>query len=110
MTSQEETAQDLPPGFLNRIDEVIVFQRLSKEDMRRIVGLQMKEIRQRMLEQGVDVQLSTVAWDWLAEKGYDPVFGARPLRPTLQRLIESPLSKKLIHGELQSGDHLLIEV
>lgn len=107
---QEELRKTFRPEFLNRIDEVIVFQRLSKEDMRRIVGLQMKEIRQRMLEQGVDVQLSTVAWDWLAEKGYDPVFGARPLRRTLQRLIESPLSKKLIHGELQSGDHLQIEV
>jgi ATP-dependent Clp protease ATP-binding subunit ClpC len=98
------------PEFLNRIDEVIVFQRLSKEDMKQIVGLQVEEIRQRMLEQRVDFALSEAARDWLAEKGYDPAFGARPLRRTLQRLVESPLSKKLIRGELKAGDRLQIEL
>jgi ATP-dependent Clp protease ATP-binding subunit ClpC len=98
------------PEFLNRIDEVIIFQRLSKEDMKQIVNLQVEEIRLRMLEQRVDFQLSEVARDWLAEKGYDPAFGARPLRRTLQRLVESPLSKKLIRGELKAGDHLQIDL
>jgi ATP-dependent Clp protease ATP-binding subunit ClpA len=98
------------PEFLNRIDEVIVFQRLSKEDMKRIVDLQVEDIRQRMLEQRVDVQLSEAARDWLAEKGYDPSFGARPLRRTLQRLVESPLSKKVIRGELKAGEHLQIDL
>jgi ATP-dependent Clp protease ATP-binding subunit ClpC len=98
------------PEFLNRIDEVIVFQRLSKEDMKRIVDLQVEEIRQRMLEQRVDFQLSETARDWLAEKGYDPAFGARPLRRTLQRLVESPLSKRLIRGELKAGDRLQIDL
>jgi ATP-dependent Clp protease ATP-binding subunit ClpC len=98
------------PEFLNRIDEVIIFQRLSKEDMKHIVDLQVQEIRQRMLEQGVDFQLSEHARDWLAETGYDPAFGARPLRRTLQRLVESPLSKKLIRGELKSGDQLWIDL
>ncbi len=98
------------PEFLNRIDEVIVFERLSREDMKRIVDLQVEDIRQRMLEQRVDFQLSETARDWLAEKGYDPTFGARPLRRTLQRLVESPLSKKLIRGELRAGDRLQIEV
>jgi ATP-dependent Clp protease ATP-binding subunit ClpC len=106
----EELKKTFRPEFLNRIDEVIIFDRLSKEDMKRIVALQMKEIRQRMLEQGLDIQLSEAAGDWLAEKGFDPVFGARPLRRTLQRLVESPLSKKLIHGELQAGDLLLIDL
>ena len=106
----EELKKTFRPEFLNRIDEVIIFQRLSREDMKRIVSLQMKEIRQRMQEQGVDIQLSEEASDWLAKKGYDPIFGARPLRRTLQRLVESPLSRQLIHGEIRTGDHLTIAV
>jgi len=92
------------------VDEVIVFERLSKEDVKRIVALQMGEIAQRMREQVLTIRLSDAAQDWLAEKGYDPVFGARPLRRTLQRLVESPLSKKLIRRELKAGDALQIDV
>ncbi|MBM4430624.1 MAG: AAA family ATPase, partial [Chloroflexi bacterium] len=98
------------PEFLNRIDEVIVFQRLTREDMKRIVKLQLDDIRRRMLEQGLDLTLSPAATEWLAEKGYDPIFGARPLRRTLQRLVESPLSKKLIRRELKSGDRVQIDL
>jgi ATP-dependent Clp protease ATP-binding subunit ClpC len=98
------------PEFLNRIDEVIVFQRLTKEDMKRILALQLEDIRHRLLEQGLDLALSEAAKDWLAEKGYDPIFGARPLRRTLQRLVESPLSKKLIRHELKSGDRVQIDL
>jgi len=98
------------PEFLNRIDEVIIFQRLSKEDMKRIVDLQMKDIGQRLFEQGLYIQLSEAARDWLAEKGYDPAFGARPLRRTLQRFVESPLSKKLIRSEFKAGDRLQIDI
>jgi len=98
------------PEFLNRIDEVIVFERLSKDDVKRIMDLQMIEICSRMREQGVDVELTEAARDWLAEKGYDPSFGARPLRRTLQRLVESPLSKKLIRRELKGGDQLRIDI
>ena len=98
------------PEFLNRIDEVIVFQRLSVEDMRRIVDLQMKDISRRLHEQGLDTQLTEAARDWLAEKGYDPAFGARPLRRTLQRLVESPLSKRLIQSEFKAGDRLQIDI
>ncbi|MGQ9492874.1 MAG: ATP-dependent Clp protease ATP-binding subunit [Anaerolineae bacterium] len=107
---EEALKKTFRPEFLNRIDEVIIFQRLSKEDMKRIVDLQMKDIRQRLREQGLDIQLTEAARDWLAEKGYDPAFGARPLRRTLQRLVESPLSKKLIRGELKPGDELQIDV
>lgn len=107
---EEALKKTFRPEFLNRIDEVIIFQRLSKEDMKRIVDLQMKDIRQRLREQGLDIQLTEAARDWLAEKGYDPAFGARPLRRTLQRLVESPLSKKLIRGELKPGDELQIDI
>jgi ATP-dependent Clp protease ATP-binding subunit ClpC len=98
------------PEFLNRVDEVIVFERLSKEDVKRIVDLQVGEIAQRMREQGLAIQLTEAARDWLAAKGYDPAFGARPLRRTLQRLVESPLSKKLIRHELKAGEQLQIDV
>lgn len=98
------------PEFLNRIDEVIVFDRLSRDDVRRIVDLQMKEIAGRLSELGLVVTLTGKARDWLAEKGYDPAFGARPLRRTLQRLVESPLSKKLIRKELKAGTRLQIDV
>jgi ATP-dependent Clp protease ATP-binding subunit ClpC len=107
---REALKKTFRPEFLNRIDEVIVFQRLSKADMKRIVDLQMKDIGQRLLEQGLDIQLSEAARDWLAEEGYDPAFGARPLRRTLQRLVESPLSKKLIRSEFKVGDQLQIDV
>ncbi len=107
---EKELKKTFRPEFLNRIDEVIIFQRLSREDMKRIVDLQMKDIRQRLLEQGLDIQLSKAARDWLAEKGYDPVFGARPLRRTLQRLVESRLSKKLIRGEFKPGDQLHADI
>lgn len=98
------------PEFLNRIDEVIVFQRLSEDDMRRIVDLQVQEIRTRMLEQHVDFELSDAARTWLAKQGYDPAFGARPLRRALQRLVESPLSKQLIRGEVKPGDKVHIDL
>jgi len=74
------------------------------------VDLQMKDIRLRLQEQGLDIQLSEAARDWLAEKGYDPVFGARPLRRTLQRLVENPLSKKLMRGELRAGGQWQIDL
>ncbi len=107
---EESLKKTFRPEFLNRIDEVIIFQRLSKEDMKRIVDLQMKDIRLRLQEQGLDIQLSEAARDWLAEKGYDPVFGARPLRRTLQRLVENPLSKKLMRGELRAGGQWQIDL
>ncbi|MDW8316521.1 MAG: AAA family ATPase [Anaerolineae bacterium] len=98
------------PEFLNRIDEIIVFHTLTKDDVRQIVDLQMREIADRLVEQGVVVHLSDAARTWLAEKGYDPQFGARPLRRAMQRYVESPLSKKLLRGEIRSGDTVLITV
>jgi ATP-dependent Clp protease ATP-binding subunit ClpC len=89
---------------LNRIDEVILFHTLSREDIQRIIDLQMKEIAGRLQEQGIRIELTGDAREKLAEEGYDPQFGARPLRRTLQRRIESPLSRKLLAGEFKEGD------
>jgi ATP-dependent Clp protease ATP-binding subunit ClpC len=97
------------PEFLNRIDEVIIFHNLTHEDMSRIVDLQMREIAERLHEQEVELTLTDVAREWLADKGYDQQFGARPLRRTLQRYIENPLAIQLLSGELDTG-HVVADV
>jgi ATP-dependent Clp protease ATP-binding subunit ClpC len=97
------------PEFLNRIDEVIIFHMLTREQVKQIVGLQMGEIEERLTEQGVYIELSEAARDWLADKGYDPQFGARPLRRALQRYVESPLSVQLLRDEFAVGDTILID-
>jgi len=78
--------------------------------MREIVDLQMKEVQERLGEHGVFVQLTDAARDWLAEEGYDPNFGARPLRRALQKHVESPLSVSLLSGEFTSGDTIKVDV
>ena len=92
------------PEFINRIDEIIMFTKLTVNEMEQIVDLQMRELRERMLENGVLLELSPEARQWLASIGYDPAFGARPLRRALQKYIESPLSNLWLNGEVISGD------
>ena len=100
---REALKKTFRPEFLNRIDEVIIFHNLTSEHMYRIVDLQMNEIAGRLREQGVEILLTDAAREWLADKGYDPQFGARPLRRALQRHIENPLSIQLLGGELEAG-------
>jgi ATP-dependent Clp protease ATP-binding subunit ClpC len=97
------------PEFLNRIDEIIMFSPLAMEQMYQIVDLQMKEVRERIKEHGLDVQLSESAREWLAKVGYDPSFGARPLRRALQKHIESPLSIAVLSGQFEKGDHVIVD-
>jgi len=97
------------PEFLNRIDEIIIFSPLSLEQMYKIVDLQLLEIKQRLAEHGLKISLSKKAREWLAEEGYDPSFGARPLQRTLQKQIESPLSVKLLSGDFVEGDEVQVE-
>jgi ATP-dependent Clp protease ATP-binding subunit ClpC len=98
------------PEFLNRIDEIITFAALSREQMREIVDLQMKEVQDRLSEHGLKVELTSEARNWLADVGYDPSFGARPLRRALQKHVESPLSVSLLSGEFHEGDTILVDV
>ncbi len=98
------------PEFINRVDEIIIFNRLTLEQVERIVDLQMREISARLAEQGLEVELTEAARKWLAREGYDPQFGARPLRRALQRHVESPLSVRLLRGEFRSGDRVLVDV
>jgi ATP-dependent Clp protease ATP-binding subunit ClpC len=97
------------PEFLNRVDEIITFKPLSMPDVERIVDLQMKEIQERLAEYGLSVQLSDAARHWLAREGFDPAFGARPLRRALQKYVESPLSVQMLRGEFKSGDVVSVD-
>jgi ATP-dependent Clp protease ATP-binding subunit ClpB len=97
------------PEFLNRVDEIITFKPLSMPDVERIVDLQMKEIQERLAEYGLTVQLSDAARHWLAREGFDPAFGARPLRRALQKYVESPLSVQMLRGEFKSGDVVSVD-
>ncbi len=106
---EKELKDTFRPEFLNRIDEIIIFSPLSPEQMLRIVDLQMKQIRERLAEHGLTVELTDAAREWLAREGYDPSFGARPLRRALQRHIESALSVKILQGEFEEGDTVIVD-
>ncbi|MCJ7715196.1 MAG: AAA family ATPase, partial [Anaerolineales bacterium] len=98
------------PEFLNRIDEIITFSPLTKQQMVKIVDLQLIEVDQRLADNGLEVSLTKKARLWLAEQGYSADFGARPLTRALQKFIESPLSKKLLEGEYKDGGVILVDV
>lgn len=98
------------PEFLNRVDEVIMFSPLTKEQMMEIVDLQMKEVRERLDEHGLKVDLTQTAREWLATEGYDASFGARPLKRALQKYVESPLSVSLLSGEFVNGDTVIVDL
>jgi ATP-dependent Clp protease ATP-binding subunit ClpC len=98
------------PEFLNRIDEIIIFHNLTRENVMQIVDLQMDEIRERLADQDIEVELTEGAKGWLAEMGFDEAFGARPLRRTIQRFVESPLSKRLLQGEFAPGETVVVSL
>lgn len=98
------------PEFLNRIDEIIMFSPLSIEQMEEIVVLQMKEVQDRLNEHNIHVELSDAARVWIAKQGYDPAFGARPLRRAIQKFVESPLSVELLGGKYKDGGTILVDV
>ena len=97
------------PEFLNRIDEIIIFSPLTVEQMEQIVNLKMEQVRERLDEHGLRVQLSDAARKWLAQEGFDPAFGARPLQRALQKYVESPLSVKILQGEFEEGDTVIVD-
>ena len=106
---EESLKRTFRPEFLNRVDEVIIFHVLSRDQIKDIVDLQMKEIAGRLKEQGIEIELTDTAREWLAKEGFDPQFGARPLRRTLQRKVESPLSRQLLAGEFKAGDIVVVD-
>ncbi|MEM9905510.1 MAG: ATP-dependent chaperone ClpB [Cyanobacteria bacterium P01_D01_bin.44] len=98
------------PEFLNRVDEMIIFHGLQREQLRQIVTLQLKRLEQRLEERKMSLQLSTAAIDFLAEVGYDPVYGARPLKRAIQRELETQIAKSILRGDFSEGDTLIVDI
>lgn len=100
--------QAFRPEFLNRIDETIIFHPLTRGQVVQVVELMVKDVAERLAEQGITFELTQAAANWLAEDGFDPVYGARPLRRAIQRSLENRLSRGILSGEFQGGDHLVV--
>ncbi len=100
--------QNFRPEFLNRLDEIVVFKPLTKEEIVRIVDLMVARVAERLAERKIQLTLTQEAKAWLADRGYDPVFGARPLRRVIQKELETPLSKKILAGEVKEGDVVVV--
>jgi len=98
------------PEFLNRLDATILFRRLGRDDMATIVDLQIARLAQRLIEQGIDIQVMDNAKLWLGDKGYDPKFGARPLKRVIQNTIHNELAKRLLDGQFDEGDRIVIDL
>ena len=96
------------PEFLNRLDEVVLFRRLAREDMGRIVEIQLVRLRSLLEDRKITLNLDEAARDWLAEAGYDPVYGARPLKRVIQRSLQDLLAGMLLEGTVKAGDHLMV--
>jgi ATP-dependent Clp protease ATP-binding subunit ClpB len=96
------------PEFLNRIDDIVFFHRLGRNEIDSIVDLQFARLRKLLRERGLDVELSPEARTWLGDRGYDPQYGARPLKRALMRYVQDPLAKRLLGGDFHPGDTIVI--
>ncbi len=104
----EEVKKTFKPEFLNRVDDIIVFHSLTKEDLCKIIDIEVKEVKKRLEEQNIEIVLDNDAKELLIEKGFDPVFGARPLKRTIQRFIEDPLAEDIIAGTFKQGSKVKV--
>jgi ATP-dependent Clp protease ATP-binding subunit ClpB len=97
------------PEFLNRVDDILIFHRLTLEQLREIVDLQMAKLRKLLAERHLEIELSDKAKEFLAEAGYDPTYGARPLRRAIQRYVQDKLAPMLLSGDFKEGDTILVD-
>ena len=104
----EETKRVFKPEFLNRIDDIIVFQSLSKEMLSRIVGLEVSKVTTRILQKEITITLDAPAQELLIEKGYDPTYGARPMRRAVERYLEDPIAEEILRGSFKPGDRIQV--
>lgn len=97
------------PEFLNRLDEIVVFNSLTKEDLERIVDIQMERVKERLEKRGITLELTEAARSWLAREGYDPAFGARPLRRVIERKLLNPLAQAILEGRYRDGSKVVVD-
>jgi len=107
--AMEALRQAFRPEFLNRIDEIVIFNPLGKEQLERIVGLLLKNVEKLLAERQITLELTPAANELLLREGYDPAYGARPLRRTIQRLIQDPLALQILEGTILPGDHVRVD-
>jgi len=105
----ENLRAEFRPEFLNRVDDIVVFRPLSRADISRIVEIQLARLRRLLADRQLTLELSETAREVVADAGYDPVYGARPLKRALQRMIQDPLATRVLKGEFQPGDHILVD-
>jgi len=108
-TIQNSMKKVFRPEFLNRIDEIIIFNELEKEDILRIIDLQLKDVFARIEEKGYTIGLSDKAKEFIAEKGFDKQFGARPLQRALRKYLEDPIADAILESHVSEGDHLFVD-
>jgi ATP-dependent Clp protease ATP-binding subunit ClpB len=104
-----ELREAFKPEFLNRVDETIIFNSLGREQIKSIVEIQLKRLRQNLAARKMALEITERAKALIADKGYDPAYGARPLKRTIQRLIQDPLAVKILEGEFKEGDRVKID-
>jgi ATP-dependent Clp protease ATP-binding subunit ClpC len=105
-----EVRKTFRPEFLNRLDDIIVFHELTREQIGAIVELMILEVQKRLSERKMTLELNTAAKNWLADEGYDPLYGARPLRRAIERYVENPLAGKILAGEYKEGDSIFVSL
>jgi ATP-dependent Clp protease ATP-binding subunit ClpB len=110
LRSTDQMREFFRPEFLNRIDEIVEFKPLTREQLGEIVELQLERLQARLAERGLGLELTDAAKEHLAEAGWDPTYGARPLKRALQRLVENPLALRLLEGEFAEGDTIRVDV
>jgi ATP-dependent Clp protease ATP-binding subunit ClpC len=106
----EETKRVFKPEFLNRLDEIIVFHTLEKVDLMKIVDLEVDKVKRRLQAKDIEIQLDQGAHEFVIEKGYDPTYGARPMRRAVERWLEDPLAEELLRGSVKQGDLVNVTV
>jgi ATP-dependent Clp protease ATP-binding subunit ClpB len=103
----DEVRTHFRPEFINRLDDIVFFEALRPEDLRKIVDIQMVRIQKMLAHRNISLELADDAKDYLGTLGYDPLYGARPLKRVLRKYIENPLAEKILRGEFKDGDHIL---
>jgi ATP-dependent Clp protease ATP-binding subunit ClpC len=106
----DELKRTFRPEFLNRVDDIVIFQPLAEEHLKKIVDLLILEVEKRLADRNIRLELDDEAKAWLLKRGYEPAYGARPLRRAIQRYVENPLSSRILQGEIKDGEAVVVGV